>query len=247
MPDLKQILGSLIFGAERALTVREMRKCLAEVAETDDETVKVFGEARDKEIVAALEELRQELDRGKCGFHLSEVAGGYRLQSDAECGVWLRYLLKAGRPSRLSRPSLETLAVIAYRQPVTRSEIEGIRGVSVDHVMKLLMEMQLVKIVGRSELPGRPLLYGTTHTFLEYFGLKSLDDLASHDPMLNSYRDQIKTERSRSKPAENGDGEAASGKESAAENGEDPAATAPARAESDTVDSDASLAETNTA
>ena len=107
---------------------------------------------------------------------LAEVAEGYRIQSDHTCGKWLMHLLNH-KPTRLSRPGLETLAIIAYRQPMTRAEMEGIRGVSVDHVIKLLMEIQLIRLVGRSELPGRPFLYGTTPAFLDHFGLKSLDDL----------------------------------------------------------------------
>ena len=86
-------------------------------------------------------------------------------------------MLNKGKPARLTRPSIETLAIIAYRQPVTRSEIESIRGVNAGHVIKALMEMQLVRMIGRSDLPGRPFLFGTTTAFLDHFGLKSLKDL----------------------------------------------------------------------
>jgi segregation and condensation protein B len=91
-------------------------------------------------------------------------------------------MLNRGKPHRVSRPMIETLAIIAYRQPIARSEIESIRGVSVGHVIKALMEMQLVRIVGRSDLPGRPFLFGTTTTFLDHFGLKSLNDLNAMQP-----------------------------------------------------------------
>jgi segregation and condensation protein B len=86
-------------------------------------------------------------------------------------------MLDVGKPTKLSRPALETLAIIAYRQPISRAEMEGVRGVTVDHVLRMLMEMQLIKIVGRSELPGRPMLYGTTQLFLEHFGLKDIKQL----------------------------------------------------------------------
>jgi segregation and condensation protein B len=111
-----------------------------------------------------------------------EVSGGYRLQTSADCGPWVRRMLNRGKPQRISRPMIETLAIVAYRQPISRSEIESIRGVSVGHVVKALMEMQLVRIVGRSDLPGRPFLFGTTATFLDHFGLKSLNDLNEMQP-----------------------------------------------------------------
>jgi segregation and condensation protein B len=113
-----------------------------------------------------------------------EIGGAFRFQSEACCSRWLRCLLRKDRPSRLSRPALETLAIIAYRQPIAKSEIEGIRGVTVDHILKALMELHLVRIVGRSDLPGRPFLYGTTATFLEHFGLKNLNELNEMDPTL---------------------------------------------------------------
>ena len=181
---LKQLMGALVFGGEEPLTPREILRCLQAVAESDPDAGSAFADVKEKDIRAALADLDQELRRSVCGFQLREVAGGFRLQSDPSCGRWMKELLDAGKPQRLSRPSLETLAIIAYRQPVTRSEIEGVRGVSVDHVLKLLMELQLVRITGRSELPGRPFLYGTTHHFLEHFGLKGLDELSSMEPML---------------------------------------------------------------
>ncbi len=186
VPELKQILGAMIFGASRALPVNEMRRCLQGVAEKVGKETRAFAEVKPKEIREALEALRKELEEARCGFTLSEVAGGYRLQSDASCGHWLKYLLNSGRPQRLSQPALETLAIVAYRQPVTRADIESVRGVNVDHMVKQLMELQLIKITGRSELPGRPFLYGTTQVFLEHFGLRSLRDLDEIEPMLRA-------------------------------------------------------------
>lgn len=129
------------------------------------------------ELRKAVEAIRASLKNSGLGIELVEINGGYRFQTAAVCGPWVRQMLNKGRATVLSRPSIETLAIIAYRQPVSRSEIESVRGVNAGHVIKALMEMQLVRIVGRSDLPGRPFLFGTTPQFLEHFGLKSLDDL----------------------------------------------------------------------
>ena len=133
-------------------------------------------------IKAAVASLRADLTALGIGMEVAEVAGGYRLQTDAACGDWVRRMLNRGKPQRISRPMVETLAIVAYRQPISRSEIESIRGVGVGHVIKALMEMQLVRIVGRSDLPGRPFLFGTTTGFLDHFGLKSLNDLNAMQP-----------------------------------------------------------------
>ncbi len=185
LPEIKQIIGAMIFAAGRPLTVPEMRKCLVEVANEKGGAAAAFKDIKDSHVKDALKELRHDLtEKNKTGFSLSEVAGGYRYQSDSGCGVWLKHLLEIGRPNRLSQPALETLAIIAYRQPVTRVEIETVRGVNVDHIMKSLLEYRLIKIAGRSELPGRPFLYATTKLFLEHFGLKDLKDLRDIEPML---------------------------------------------------------------
>jgi segregation and condensation protein B len=193
VPELKTILGAIIFGAERPLKIAEMRKCVVAVAEEQKGPLAPFAEVREADVAAAVQELAVDLQRVRAGFVLREVAGGFRLESDPACGAWLRHLLDLGKPSRLSRPALETLAIIAYRQPVTKITIEGIRGVTIDHILKLLMEMQLVRIVGRSDLPGRPFLYGTTQTFLEQFGLRSLDELGDLEPMLR--REMIEADK----------------------------------------------------
>ena len=183
LPELRQIVGALIFGSDRPLTLNEIRACVIGVAQ-EDGPAKVFADVTRSDVRDAIAALNEDLSKTSAGFAMVEVAGGFRLQSDARCGRWLRHLLNAERPDRLSQPALETLAIIAYRQPVAKSVIESIRGVGVDHVIKMLMEMQLVRIVGRSELPGRPFLYGTTQYFLEHFGLKSMDDLTDLDPLL---------------------------------------------------------------
>ena len=187
LPGLKQILGALVFGANRPLKLRELRDCIVEVAE-EDETVAVYADVDDKQLRDALKELADDLESNHAGFSLQDSAGGFRLQSDAECGRWLKHLLNA-KPHRLSQPALETMAIIAYRQPISKADIEAVRGVSVSHIIKPLMEMQLVRIVGRSELPGRPFLYGTTQLFLEHFGLKNLKDLDKMAPMVLSRKE----------------------------------------------------------
>ena len=119
------------------------------------------------------------------------------------CGRYVRALLKLDRPNRLSRASLETLAIIAYRQPITKAEVEQIRGVGVDTIMKTLTDLGLVRLVGRSELPGHPFLYGTTPFFLEHFGLASLDQLNEIDPTLprSNPRERAKLFKREEKPA----------------------------------------------
>jgi segregation and condensation protein B len=184
LPEIKEIVGALVFGADRPLTVAEIRRCLAEMAETELPAARAFREVSKEHVEEALSELCRQMEAARFGFRLAEIGGGYRLQSDPICAPWLKHLLKMERPQRLSRPALETLAIVAYRQPVTKAEVEGIRGVAVDHILKALMELQLLRIAGRSELPGRPFLYGTTQMFLEHFRLRSLDDLKDLDPML---------------------------------------------------------------
>ncbi len=124
-----------------------------------------------------IKDIQDDFHRLGLGMELVEVAGGYRFQTAPDCGKWVRKMLNKGKPTRLARPAIETLAIIAYRQPVARSEIESIRGVCAGHVIKALMEMQLVRIIGRSDLPGRPFLFGTTPAFLDHFGLSSLNEL----------------------------------------------------------------------
>ncbi len=138
--------------------------------------VDALGGPGRREIVAALRALGAAYERDGRGLRLVFVAGGYQLRSAPEHAHWVRRLM-GGRPPRLSRPMLETLAIVAYRQPVTRPEIEAIRGVDADAVLSTLLERRLVKIQGRKDAPGRPILYGTTRDFLEVFGLPDLQAL----------------------------------------------------------------------
>jgi segregation and condensation protein B len=182
-PELKILISGMIFASKSPVSIKQLRKTLASVAEAYDDMTMNYGMPREKELLAVIEELQKDCDASPLGFELAEVSGGYRYQTKSECGPWLRFLLDIGKPNRLSRPALETLAIIAYRQPVTRGEIEEVRGVASDYVIRSLMEMQLIKIVGRSELPGRPMLLGTTDLFLQHFGLKGINELPGGDEL----------------------------------------------------------------
>lgn len=183
LPELKEIIGSLLFAAKKPVTAKEIRKALLGAGESYGGPYEQFSSLKEKEILEAVDELREELSKGATGLHVAEVAHGFRLQNNTACGPWVRTMLDKDRATRLSKPALETLAIIAYRQPVMRSEIESVRGVSVDSILRNLVEMQLVKVVGRSELPGRPWLFGTTQRFLEHFGLNSLEDMPGMDEL----------------------------------------------------------------
>jgi segregation and condensation protein B len=160
--SLKSILESLLFAADGPLSVGRLRE--------------VIGDVEKKEIETLLAELGSEYEAGGRGFRIAEVAGGYRMQTTKENAEWVKNLLK-GRPARMSRPLLETLAIIAYKQPITRAEIESIRGVDVDGVLATLQERRLVRIVARKDVPGRPFLFGTTQEFLQLFNLRDLSQL----------------------------------------------------------------------
>lgn len=177
LPELKQIIGAMLFASKTPITVGDIRRCLEQVAESAGGPARDFGAVTPEDIRTALEALTETLQSQKAGFHVVEVAHGFRLENDANCGLWLRHLLQKGRPNRLSKPALETLAIIAYRQPCTRAEIEAVRGVAVDQILRNLMDMQLIRITGRSELPGRPWMFGTAQKFLEYFGLRDVKEL----------------------------------------------------------------------
>lgn len=183
LPVLKQIIGAMLFVRKDPLPVPEIRRVLKATAERRGGITADFAKADEKLVLEALGELGRDLADRKAGFHLIEVAGGWRLENDANCGPWLRTMLQKGRGTRLSLPALETLAIIAYRQPCVRSEIEAVRGVAVDAILKNLLDLQLVRVVGRSELPGRPWMFGTTQKFMEHFGLKNLDDLPGTDEL----------------------------------------------------------------
>lgn len=133
------------------------------------------------QIREAMEVIRVQLESSNEVYRLQETHHGWRLVTSSDCADWVRLLRNQPRPMKLSQSALETLAIVAYRQPVVRAEIESIRGVSVDSAINRLLERELVRITGRADLPGRPIQYGTTEHFLEFVGVKSLEELPASD------------------------------------------------------------------
>ncbi|MBR9985939.1 MAG: SMC-Scp complex subunit ScpB [Desulfosarcina sp.] len=160
--DLKYIIESLLFVSETPLTMDHL-KGIIEGEET--------GAIR-----AALDQLIAEYEQRDGGFVLKQVAGGYQFRTQGRYNEWIKRMIKPNAP-RLSRAALETLAIIAYNQPIIRSDIEHIRGVDSGGVLRMLLERKLIRVLGRKEIPGRPLIYATTKYFLEVFELKDLKDL----------------------------------------------------------------------
>jgi len=162
MDNLKAIVESLLFVADTPLTIDKIRSIL-----------KLKGR---KAIENALTTLTEEYETQKRGFFLSKVSGGYQFRTRPEFAEWIRQM-KRHKPVRLSRPAMETLAIVAYKQPVLRSDIEHLRGVDCGGTLRTLLERGLIRVLGRRDLPGRPMVYGTTKRFLEVFELKDLTDL----------------------------------------------------------------------
>jgi segregation and condensation protein B len=184
--ELKLILEAILFSAQKPLSLKELRDVFAAAVEhaEGDETARGLKKVKESELTAALEELAKEHEQAQRSYRLACVAGSWQFVTQPEYAPWLKALVGHKlRPPRLSQPGLETLAIIAYRQPLTRAEVEQVRGVSVDGVMQTLVERGLVEQVGRAEVVGRPMTYGTTALFLEYFGLRSLDDLPAADEL----------------------------------------------------------------
>jgi segregation and condensation protein B len=184
--ELKFILEALLFSAQKPMSAKELREFLAVAAaeEGADPASKALKKTKEPELIAALELLAAEHEAANRSYRLVCVAGAWQFVSLPEYAPWLRALVGVkARPPRLSQPGLETLAIIAYRQPITRAEIEQVRGVAVDGVMQTLIERGLVEQVGRAEVVGRPSLFGTTPAFLEYFGLGSLEGLPAADEL----------------------------------------------------------------
>ena len=159
---LWSIIESLMFAADRPLGIKDFRALIDGVEHRDLREV--------------LEALAERYAHERRGFMLLEVAGGWQFRTNPDNAEWVRKML-AQKPVRLSRAALETLAIVAYRQPITRAEVEDVRGVDAGSVVKLLLDKKLIKIIGKKEEVGRPSLYGTTKEFLEFFGLKDLMSL----------------------------------------------------------------------
>jgi segregation and condensation protein B len=163
--ETRQAIGALLFASDRPLSIGRIAEALGDV---------------DPDIVANLmQELRQDIETQDLPYTLKEIAGGYQFATKPQYAPFIRRLFQIKKSRQLSKVILETLAIIAYKQPVTRAEVEAIRGVSVSHAFESLQEKRLIKVVGIAELPGRPKLYRTTDEFLVHFGLKNLKELPS--------------------------------------------------------------------
>src|SRR2546423_2362242 len=184
--ELKNILEAILFSAQKPLSIKELRDVFAGAVDhaEDNETVRGLKKVKESQVAAALEDLAREHEQAARSYRLVCVAGSWQFVTEPEFAPWLKALVgHRVRPPRLSQPALETLAIIAYRQPITRAEIEQIRGVAVDGVMQTLLERGLVEQAGRAEVAGRPMTYTTTSVFLEYFGLRNLEDLPAADEL----------------------------------------------------------------
>jgi len=185
--SLSQVIEALLFAAQKPLTARELVSAIKGAGGEDELMPNEFAKTTEAQVAAALEQLKVEYVQQGRAFQLAEKAEGWQLVSDPVYAPWVRQLFPAVKPARLTPPSLETLAIIAYRQPITRADVEAVRGVAVDGVLQNLMERGLVKIAGRAEVPGRPLLYETTQFFLEHFGLRDLDELPNAEELRTRY------------------------------------------------------------
>jgi segregation and condensation protein B len=183
--ELKFILEAILFSAQQPMTPKELRGILVGTAESsEDPSLKPFKKSTLEAIEQNLNELENDHAQTARSYRLTCVNGAWQFISQPEFAPWIKTLVgHKNRPSKLSQPALETLAIIAYRQPLTRAEIEQIRGVAVDGVMQTLLERGLVEQVGRADAPGRPVTYGTSSGFLEYFGLRGLEDLPAADEL----------------------------------------------------------------
>lgn len=181
---IHQVLESLIFASPKPISTGELVAALKATGESSEKPeAQEFSQPEEGHILMVLTELQQQIDEAGRAFQLVEQSNGWAFVSRPDYAPWVRQLFPEAKPTRLSGPALETLAIIAYRQPVTRADIEAVRGVAVDGVMQVLLDRSLVRISGRADVPGRPLLYSTTGYFLEHFGLKSVHELPNADEL----------------------------------------------------------------
>ena len=184
---LTRVIEALLFSAQKPLSIREIAAAMKGAGGEDEFAPNEFVRTSEAEVAGALQELKIEYTEQKRAFQLMEKAEGWQLATDQAYAGWVRQLFPAPKPARLTAPALETLAIIAYRQPITRADVEAVRGVTIDGVLQTLMERGLVKIGGRAEVPGRPLLYETTQFFLDHFGLRTLDELPNVEELRKRY------------------------------------------------------------
>lgn len=160
---VKSVIEAILFASDKPVTAEQIRR--------------VCDMAQNAEVRSIIEELRIEYAQAGRGMAIVEIAGGYQMVTAAQFSPFLKKFFRERHSEKLSKPALETLAIIAYKQPLTRQEIQSLRNVNVDGVIKTLVEKSLIRITGRKKVPGRPHVYGTTRQFLQYFGLKSLEEL----------------------------------------------------------------------
>ena len=172
--ELKSIIENILLAADQPVHVGELEKIFLNTAEK-------------KDLQLILEELKEEYQSRN--LQIIEVADGYQLCTRHEFNDWIRKFLKLDRSSRLSQPGLDTLSIIAYKQPLTRQEVDDIRGVDSSGVIKTLLEKKVIGPAGRKKVPGRPIMYRTTQKFLEYFGLKDLNDLPTLEDLKEDLED----------------------------------------------------------
>lgn len=178
MVTLKAVLEALLFSSQKPLTPKEILQVIRLGTEYGgEEESGGLEQITEKLVQETLQGLADEYCELGRSFQLAEQVSGWQLSTRPDYQIWVRQLFPELRPTRLSPPALETLAIVAYRQPITKGDIEAIRGVTVDGVMQKLLDLGLVKIAGRAEIPGRPLLYETTLHFMEHFGLRNLNEL----------------------------------------------------------------------
>ena len=202
---VKGVLEALLYINERPITLDQIRDVLKGVGSAD--------------IRKVIDELKEEYETNRRGIVLMEIAGGYQMFSSPHYASAIRDFFKTKVKEKLSRPALETLAIIAYKQPVARSDIEVVRGVNSDGVVMHLLNRGLIKIVGRKDVPGRPYLYGTTKLFLEYFGLRALEDLPKLEdiPILPTEKEPAKIILEENIEVPQGEGEEKSGEDFSSE------------------------------
>ena len=198
--DLPAVIESVLIASEDPLSSSEIARLIRNrLSELEDglaegeepceaesalaATFKEHSEVDEEAVVDAIHALNRKYDRGKRSFSIAERSKGWKIFTRPEYGGFVRQLFPGLKPRRLSPPAMETLAIIAYRQPVTKASIEHVRGVSSDSILQKLLDRELIKIAGRADLPGRPLLYGTTDFFFEHFGIKSIDELPNSEEL----------------------------------------------------------------
>lgn len=175
-PSLPQVLEALFYASPEPRSAKGLAKIVREVAAAES-AYQHLAATTEQKVLQAIEAMQRALVAAACGVQLLERAQGWKLYTHPLCAPFVRALHPAPKPARLSAPALETLAIIAYRQPLTKADVEVVRGVSIDGVLQTLLDRELVHVAGRAQTPGKPLLYATTDYFLEHFGLRSLEEL----------------------------------------------------------------------